>query len=54
MFDTAKAIVKSSIREKYPEISRQEMRVKIFLRFYGQDFDAKHCQAIKAVLENEA
>ena len=38
MFDTAKEIVRSSILEIDPHISSQELKKKIFLRFYDQDF----------------
>ena len=38
MFDTAKQIVKSSIYGQQPEITPEEMKKEIFLRFYGQDF----------------
>lgn len=39
MFDAAKRIVKSSIIQKEPEISTQEMKTALFLRFYGGEFD---------------
>ena len=38
MFDTAQEIVRSSILERNPRISSQELKKEIFLRFYGQDF----------------
>lgn len=38
MFDTAKEIVRSSILERHPHISVQELKKEIFLRFYGEDF----------------
>ena len=38
MFDAAKSIAKSSILEKFPAISPVEMKQKIFLRFYGEEF----------------
>ena len=39
MFDTAKEIVRSSILNKNPQASLEEIRKGIFLRFYGQDFN---------------
>jgi hypothetical protein len=39
MFDTAKEIVKCSIKEKFPDISSTKMKQEIFIRFYGTDFD---------------
>ena len=38
MFTAAKIIVRSSILEKNPDITENELRVKLFLRFYGLDF----------------
>jgi hypothetical protein len=38
MFDTAKQIVQSSIYSQHPGITPEEMKIEIFLRFYGQDF----------------
>ena len=43
MFMTAKAIVESSIKEKYPDISSEALKEKVFLRllfasFYGDCF----------------
>ncbi len=38
MFDAAKKIVASSIKEQDPKISPQELKEEIFLRFYGQEF----------------
>lgn len=39
MYDLAKEIVVSSILEQDPDISFLELREKVFLRFYGSDFD---------------
>ena len=38
MFDTAKQIVQSAIYSQHPEITPEEMRKEIFLRFYGLEF----------------
>ena len=38
MYDTAKQIVRSAIYNQYPEITHQEMKKEIFLRFYGREF----------------
>ncbi len=39
MFDTAKQIVRSSILNKNPQSSSQELKKEMFLRFYGQEFN---------------
>jgi hypothetical protein len=46
MFDFAKEIVVSSIKQKNPGISRQELRKEIFLRFYGDDFSPEQREKI--------
>ena len=38
MYDTAKKIVRSAIYNKRPEITEEEMKKEIFLRFYGNEF----------------
>lgn len=38
MYDTAKEIVRSAIYNEHPEITPEEMRKEIFLRFYGLEF----------------
>ena len=39
MYDTAKALVVASIRERTPDISPNQLRREVFLRFYGSDFN---------------
>ncbi len=46
MFDTAKKIVMSSIKNEDPNISRAKLNEKIFLRFYGSDFSDKEKKII--------
>jgi len=38
MYDTAKKIVRSAIHNSHPEITDEEMKKEIFLRFYGKEF----------------
>ena len=38
MYDTAKQIVRSAIYNNRPEITEEEIKKEIFLRFYAQDF----------------
>ena len=40
MFDTARALLVADIRRREPELSGAELRVRIFERTYGDDFDA--------------
>ena len=39
MFDCARALVVAGIRATDPDINASELRVKIFERLYGDDFD---------------
>ena len=38
MYDTARQIVLSAIYNNRPEITEEEMKKEIFLRFYGREF----------------
>ena len=39
MFDLARTLMTADIRAHYPGIKDSELRVKIFERTYGSDFD---------------
>ncbi len=39
MFDMARALMTADIRARHPDISNSELRVQIFERTYGNDFD---------------
>lgn len=51
MYDTAKALVVSSILDKTPDISPSQLRREVFLRFYGSDFDPVTTKKILAWLD---
>ena len=40
MYATARALVVASIRQRDPSISANVLRQRLFLRFYGHEFDA--------------
>ena len=40
MFDLARTLMAADIRARHPEIAETELRVQIFERTYGADFDA--------------
>lgn len=46
LFDTAKEIVRSSILVESPAISSRQLREKMFLRFYKDDFSPATLQKI--------
>jgi hypothetical protein len=52
MFDLARTLMTADIRARHPGISDVELRVQIFERTYGSDFDeadrARIVQAIRA------
>ena len=39
MFDMARALMTADIRAHHPDITDRELRVQIFERTYGNDFD---------------
>ena len=39
MFSFVRTVVRSSILQKYMDISPGELRKELFIRFYGTDFD---------------
>jgi hypothetical protein len=51
MFDFAKLIVLSSIKNENPGISPSEIRQELFKRFYQNDFTASQTQKILAMLD---
>ena len=50
MFDSAKRLIAASVRAKDPDISEAELRVRIFDRLYGNDFDEPTKVRLRAVL----
>ena len=52
MHETAQALVIASLKEKTPDLTREDLRRAIFLRFYGGDFDKKTSEKIMAALAN--
>ena len=46
MFDLARMLMMGDIRSQHPGITDGELRVKIFERTYGNDFDAADCDRI--------
>ncbi|MBU4487794.1 MAG: hypothetical protein KKI13_01855 [Candidatus Omnitrophica bacterium] len=53
MFDSAKQIVRSSIVQKQPKISLQEIKIEVFLRFYGTEFNESEKRKILAALRKD-
>lgn len=51
MYDAAKEIVKSSILNESPGLTKNELKEKIFLRFYGLDFSETQKRKIIAQLK---
>lgn len=51
MYDTARRIAESSIRNRNPLILSAAMKKEIFLRFYGKDFSESNKKRILSVLE---
>jgi hypothetical protein len=51
MFDAAREIVKSSILNENPGLTDNELKEKIFVRFYGLDFSEPRRKKILAGLK---
>ena len=52
MRETARALVEASIREQDPQATLETIRKGLFLRFYGQEFDADSRTKILAAIES--
>lgn len=50
MYDTAKQIVRSAIYNNQPQITNDEMKKEIFLRFYGREFSRAEREKFLSVL----
>jgi len=50
MFDFAKQLAKSSIRQSNPNISEKDLQKQVFLRFYKDDFEEKSLKKILKAL----
>lgn len=48
MFDEAKELVLAGIRAEQPGLNEKEMRIQLFTRMYGQDFEPEQ---VKTILE---
>jgi len=48
MFDLARVLMIADIRTQHPAITDGELRVKLFERTYGNDFDDADCDRIVA------
>ena len=53
MYDTAKKIVRSAINNNRPEITDEEMKKEIFLRFYGKEFSRADREKFLSALMSE-
>ena len=54
MYDTAKQIVRSAIYNSRPEITDEDMKKEIFLRFYGKEFSPADREKFLSALMSES
>lgn len=54
MWDTARALVEASLRERDPQATVEAIRKGLFLRFYGHEFDHETRAKILAAIESAA
>ena len=50
MFSTSKALIATGIRHQHPDISDIDLKIAVFLKLYGDDFDEEQKQKITAYL----
>jgi hypothetical protein len=53
MYDAAKQIVRSAILNNRPQITDEEMKKEIFLRFYGREFSQTDMEKFLSTLTAE-
>ncbi len=53
MYDTAKEIVRSAVRNRQPGITDVEIKREIFLRFYGPEFSQAERDKYLSVLASD-
>lgn len=54
MFDAARAVALSSIRQRMPGLSATEERVQLFLRLYERDLSAEQVRRVVAAIRGRA
>ena len=47
MYETARSLVLSSIRAQHPNITSNQLKYEMFLRFYMEEFDSERLEKIK-------
>jgi hypothetical protein len=50
MFSTSKVLIATGIRHQHPDISDIDLKIAVFLKLYGDDFDEEQKQKIIAHL----
>jgi hypothetical protein len=53
MFETAKKLVMSSIRQTHPNIDPVELRIQTFMRFYGHEYQPSELARILSWIKKE-
>ena len=52
MFDAGRKLVEAGIRNKYGELTRAQMRARVFVRIYGEDFSEEEIKKIAGKIPN--
>ncbi len=52
MFDAGRKLVESGLLHENPFLNKAQLRARIFIRFYGQDFSKTEIEKIIRVLPN--
>lgn len=51
MYETSRYLITRSILENNPSISKKDLRVELFLKFYKNDFSVEECERITKHLQ---
>jgi hypothetical protein len=52
MFDAAKMLAEIGLRRKYGQLNRSQLRTRMFLRFYGNDFSSAEIENVMKTIPN--
>ena len=52
MFDLGRKLVETGLRDKYGELTEAQMRARVFVGMYGQDFSDEEIRKIAGKIPN--
>ena len=52
MFDAGRKLVEAGLRDQYGQLSEAQMRARVFVRMYGEDFTEEEIKKIAGKIPN--